>query len=218
LSGRRSESGSVNGCLGSLNFIDDKVVQLLELVPQKLQGVCLIKPQVHTDSRGYFVETYKKNSFEALIKKQVHFVQDNESCSQYGTLRGLHFQTGAMAQSKLVRVVQGAVWDVAVDIRKGSPTYGEHIAVELSGANKHQLFIPPGFAHGFLTISDSAILVYKVDQFYSAKHERGIAFDDLQLGIKWPVAKKDIILSQKDSNQPQLSDLPSYFDFTFTHE
>ena len=173
----------------------------------------LIKPQVHSDDRGYFVETFRQDKLEQALGYKVSFVQDNESKSSKGVLRGLHFQLAPHAQSKLVRVIDGSVLDVAVDLRHGSPTFGQHVAVELSGQNKQQLFIPRGFAHGFVVLSDTATFAYKVDNYYSSECDRGLAFDDKQLNIDWRLANNDIALSEKDKVQPLLSELETSFDY-----
>lgn len=178
---------------------------------QSIPGPVLIKPNPFVDKRGFFLESYRRDLFKEKIGYDVNFVQDNESKSMKGVLRGLHFQLPPDAQSKLVRVIHGIVLDIAVDIRKASPTFGKHIAVELNEFNKHQLFIPKGFAHGFVVLSDTAIFSYKVDSYYSPSSERGIAFDDEQLAIDWMLPKKDIKLSKKDQNYPKLKDLEDCF-------
>ena len=158
------------------------------------------------DSRGYFMETWKQQEFDEHIGK-INFVQDNESKSAYGVLRGLHYQKGDAAQAKLVRVIKGRVIDVAVDIRPGSSTYGQHIMVELSEDNKRQFFIPRGFAHGFLVLSPEAIFTYKVDNVYAPQQEAGIRWDDPDLGIEWPIDRKDVLTSEKDLKQPFFKEL-----------
>lgn len=185
----------------------------MQFIPQSIPEIILIEPKVHGDSRGYFVETFQQQAFEQAIGYQVNFCQDNESKSSKGVLRGLHFQLAPSAQSKLVRVIAGEVLDVAVDIRQGSPTFGEHVAVRLSGENKRQLFIPRGFAHGFLVLSDTATYAYKVDNYYSQEDEAGIAFDDPALGIDWQFPQDSLHLSAKDQNQPLLSELKHGFDY-----
>jgi len=171
-----------------------------------LEGLLIIEPKVFGDSRGYFFETWKKDAFaEAGIT--CDFVQDNESMSSYGVLRGLHWQAAPYTQAKLVRVIQGAVLDVAVDIRKGSPTYGKHIAIELSGENKRQLFIPRGFAHGFAVLSQQTIFAYKCDNLYCPQAERGMRFDDPALGINWRISPEKWNLSAKDQTQPLFSQI-----------
>lgn len=162
-----------------------------------IEGVWILEPQVFGDSRGYFMEVYQQADFERHIGK-VTFIQDNESKSSYGVLRGLHYQRGEYSQAKLVRVMKGRVLDVAVDLRKSSPTFGQHFMVELNEDNKRQLFIPRGFAHGFLVLSDEAVFCYKVDNAYAPEHEHSIRYDDPMLAIKWPIDSADIKLSQKD--------------------
>lgn len=179
----------------------------------RIPGIVLIQPRRHGDARGYFAETYRTDLFAQAIGDSA-FVQDNESLSaRPGTVRGLHFQTDPFAQGKLVRCVQGALLDVAVDIRVGSPTYGEWIAVELSAANGQQLWIPPGFAHGFCTLVPDTMLTYKVTAHYSAEHDKGLAWDDPAIGVQWPACADPETLSGKDRIQPKLADLPAYFHF-----
>lgn len=188
----------------------------MEFVKQSIPDVLLIKPKVHGDHRGYFVETFRQDKFEEAVGYKVNFCQDNESKSTKGVLRGLHFQLPPFAQSKLVRVIEGEVLDVAVDIRQGSPTFGQHVAVRLSGDNKHQLFIPRGFAHGFVVLSESAIFSYKVDNYYSPECDRGLAFNDPALGIDWGLPADQLKLSEKDLKQPlleMLNDECSMFNF-----
>lgn len=170
-----------------------------------IEGVYIIEPRVFSDARGYFVEVWKKEELEEHIGK-VEFIQDNESKSSRGVLRGLHYQKGEWSQAKLVRVVKGRVLDVAVDIRRSSPTFGRHIAVELSEENKLQFFIPRGFAHGFLVLSDEAIFTYKVDNVYAPQAEAGIRWDDPELAIPWPIDPSEVITSEKDLRQPCLKD------------
>lgn len=179
----------------------------MEFVKQSIADVVLIKPKVHGDHRGYFVETFRQDKFEEALGYKVNFCQDNESKSTKGVLRGLHFQLPPFAQSKLVRVIEGEVLDVAVDIRQGSPTFGQHVAVRLTGDNKHQLFIPRGFAHGFVVLSGTATFAYKVDNYYSPQCDRGLAFNDLALGIDWGLPLEQLNLSDKDQHQPGLVDL-----------
>lgn len=169
----------------------------MKFTEQKIKGVWVIEPKVFTDERGYFMESYKKGLFEQHVGK-VEFLQDNESKSTKGVLRGLHYQAGNYSQAKLVRALQGAVLDVVVDIRKSSPTFGQYVAVELSEENKKQLFVPRGFAHGFLVLSETAVFSYKVDNIYSPEHEASIRWDDPKLNINWRVSKDDVILSAKD--------------------
>lgn len=179
-----------------------------------IPGVVIIEPRVFEDARGYFFESYNKKDFDAQLCP-VDFVQDNESRSTYGVVRGLHYQKGRHSQSKLVRVLQGRVLDVAVDIRRGSPTFGKHVAVELSGENKRQLFIPRGFAHGFAVLSPEAVFQYKCDNFYAPGAEGAIAWNDPALGIDWGIPVHDVVLSEKDSRHPLLADCPAedLFDY-----
>jgi dTDP-4-dehydrorhamnose 3,5-epimerase len=177
----------------------------MEFIKQEIPEVVLIKPTIHADDRGYFAETFRQDLFEKSIGSQVNFIQDNESKSSRGVLRGLHYQLPPYTQAKLVRVIEGSVLDVAVDIRKSSPTFGQHIAIELSDKNKHQLFVPQGFAHGFLVLSDTATFAYKVDNYYSPDHERGIVFNDDELKINWQLPNKLIKSSKKDRDLPKLS-------------
>ena len=173
----------------------------MEYIKTDVEGVYIIEPRVFNDSRGYFFESWKQTEFEEHIGK-VHFVQDNESKSCKGVLRGLHYQKGDASQAKLVRVIKGRVLDVAVDIRKSSPTYGKHIMVELNEDNKRQLFIPRGFAHGFLVLSDEAVFTYKVDNPYAPQSEAGIRWDDPDLHIQWPINADEVITSEKDLTHP----------------
>ncbi len=177
----------------------------MEYQKTDIEGVFLVKPRVFGDARGYFVETWKQADFDEHVGK-VTFIQDNESKSSHGVLRGLHYQKGEWSQAKLVRVIKGRVLDVAVDIRKNSPTFGKHIIAELSEENKLQLFIPRGFAHGFLVLSDEAIFTYKVDNVYAPQAEAGIRWNDPALGIEWPVDPTEVLTSEKDLKQPLLKD------------
>ena len=177
----------------------------MKVIKTDIEGVVIIEPDVFGDSRGYFLESYSEKEFNSNVR-QVRFVQDNESRSHYGVLRGLHFQKPPYAQSKLVRVVKGAVLDVAVDIRKGSPTFGKYVAVELSEDNHLQCFIPRGFAHGFAVLSDVAIFQYKCDNFYHPESDAGIQLFDENLGIDWQVPMQQAILSEKDLNHARLRD------------
>ena len=177
----------------------------MEFKKTAIEGVYVIEPRVFNDARGYFFEAWKKEEFEQNIGK-VEFVQDNESKSSYGVLRGLHYQKGDASQAKLVRVIKGKVLDVAVDIRKSSPTFGQHVMVELSDENKRQFFIPRGFAHGFLVLSDEAIFTHKVDNVYAPQADAGIRWNDPDLGIEWPIDPKDVQTSEKDLKQPFLKD------------
>lgn len=187
----------------------------MKFIPQSIPDVWVIEPKVHDDDRGYFVEIFRQDKFEDALGYKVNFIQDNESKSSKGVLRGLHFQLAPHAQSKLVRVIEGAVLDVAVDIRKGSPSFGQHVAVELSDDNKKQLFIPRGFAHGFVVLTDTATFAYKVDNYYSPECDRGLAFDDIDLNIDWKLTKQQLLLSDKDTQQPTLSVLTDCFDYNY---
>lgn len=185
----------------------------MNVLTTPIQGLVIIEPRVFADARGYFFESFSQQQFvEKVCNTQ--FVQDNESRSSFGVLRGLHYQKPPFAQSKLVRVIQGKVLDVAVDIRRGSPTYGQHVAVELSDENKRQFFIPRGFAHGFVVLSDTAIFQYKCDNYYAPQSEGSLAWNDPALGIDWGIDAARIQVSAKDSNQPLLSELQSQFNFT----
>ena len=184
---------------------------------QLISDVVLIEPTVHGDERGYFSETYRQDLLEKELGHRVNFIQDNESKSTRGVLRGLHFQLPPFAQSKLVRVIDGRVLDVAVDIRQGSPSYGQHVAVELSSENKRQVFVPRGFAHGFVVLSEFAVFAYKVDNLYSPEYDRGIAFNDSQLMIDWQLTQAQLTLSEKDKNQPLLADTETGFNFNINY-
>ncbi|MEN8119620.1 MAG: dTDP-4-dehydrorhamnose 3,5-epimerase, partial [Bacteroidota bacterium] len=177
----------------------------MKIIETKIPEVIIIEPIVFGDERGYFFESFSKKEFEENILK-TEFIQDNESKSSYGVLRGLHYQLPPNAQSKLVRVIEGKVLDVAVDIRKGSPTFGKHVAIELSGENKRQLFIPRGFAHGFVVLSEKAVFTYKVDNYYAPESEGSIKFDDKELDIDWIIKHNDIKLSAKDLEIPAFKD------------
>ena len=179
----------------------------MKFTPQSIPDVFLIEPQVHGDERGYFVETFRQDQFEQAIGYKVNLCQDNESKSSKGVLRGLHFQLPPFAQSKLVRVIEGEVLDVAVDIRQNSPSFGQNVAVLLNNTNKHQLFIPRGFAHGFVVLSDNATFAYKVDNYYSPQCDRGVAFNDPNLNIDWRLPVEQLQLSTKDQQQPGLMDI-----------
>jgi len=174
----------------------------MNFIRTDIPDVVIIEPKVHGDERGYFVETFRQDKIEEFLGFKLSFIQDNESKSSYGVLRGLHYQLAPFAQTKLVRVIKGSVLDVAVDIREGSPTFGQHVAVELSESNKRQLFVPRGFAHGFVVLSEEAIFAYKVDNYYSPENDRGMAFDDEGLSIDWGVLKDRLQLSPKDTTQP----------------
>ena len=178
-----------------------------------ITDVVIIEPKVHGDERGYFVETFRADKLEEFLGYKIEFCQDNESKSSKGVLRGLHYQLAPFAQTKLVRVIQGRVLDVAVDIRKGSPTFGEFVSVELSGENKKQLLVPRGFAHGFVVLEDNTTFAYKVDNYYSPECDRGIAFDDESLNIDWILNQAELNLSAKDRVQPKLSESNDLFEY-----
>ena len=180
------------------------------LTKTSIDGLLIIKPEIFQDSRGYFFESWNKDNFGEAVG-QVDFVQDNESRSSYGVVRGLHFQKPPHAQAKLVRVIEGRVLDIAVDLRTGSPTFGQHVAVELTGENHLQFWIPRGFAHGFAVLSETAIFQYKCDNAYCPASEGAIAWNDPALGIDWKIPAADVILSPKDANHPLLADLPPIF-------
>lgn len=184
----------------------------MKVIDTSIEGAYIIEPRIFSDSRGYFFESYSQKEFDEKIGP-IRFVQDNESYSSYGVLRGLHFQKPPFVQSKLVRVISGRVLDVAVDIRKGSPTYGQHVAVELSGENHRQFFIPRGFAHGFVVLSETALFQYKCDNFYAPQSEGAIAWDDPELAIDWRIPADRILLSEKDRSHPLLKDMEPVFDY-----
>ncbi len=177
----------------------------MNYIQTTIDGVWIIEPKVFNDSRGYFMEAFKKDEFETHVGK-VNFVQDNESKSSFGVLRGLHYQKGEFSQAKLVRVIKGRVFDVAVDLRKSSPTFGQYVSVELSEENKRQFFIPRGFAHGFVVLSEEAIFTYKVDNGYAPQAEASIVYNDTQLNIDWPIATSQMLLSDKDTNGKAFAD------------
>ena len=179
--------------------MDEKV----RVTETEIEGVLILEPRVYTDERGYFMESYSRERYEAIFGTT--FVQDNESRSSYGVVRGLHYQRDPHAQAKLVRVILGRVWDVAVDLRPDSPTYGKHVAVELTEDNHRQFFIPRGFAHGFCVLSDVAVFQYKVDNYYHPASEGAVAWDDPTLAIRWPIRPEEMILSEKDLHNPRLS-------------
>lgn len=178
-----------------------------------IPDIVIIEPKIHGDERGYFVETFRQDKLEEFLGYNINFCQDNESKSSYGVLRGLHYQLPPYAQTKIVRVIEGRVLDVAVDIRKGSPTFAKHVAIELSGENKKQLLIPRGFAHGFVVLSESCTFAYKVDNYYSLECDRGIAFDDEELAIDWQILFENLNLSPKDTKQPLLSQASDLFEY-----
>ena len=183
----------------------------MNVIDTEIAGVKIIEPRIFGDARGYFFESFSVRDFVEQTGMQVTFVQDNESKSRYGVVRGLHFQKPPYAQSKLVRVVSGTVLDVAVDIRKGSPTYGRHVAVELSGENHRQLFLPKGMAHGFAVLSDEVVFQYKCDEYYHPESEGAIAWDDPTLAIDWRLPKGDVLLSEKDSHHPKFNEFVTPF-------
>jgi dTDP-4-dehydrorhamnose 3,5-epimerase len=185
----------------------------MNFIKTDIEDVVIIEPQVHGDDRGYFVETFRADKLEEFLGYKINFTQDNESKSSRGVLRGLHYQLHPAAQTKLVRVIKGRVLDVAVDIRKDSPTFGKHVSVELSGENKKQLLVPRGFAHGFVVLEDDTVFAYKVDNYYSPENDRGIAFDDEALGIDWLIPHKELNLSAKDKTQPKLSETSDLFEY-----
>ena len=185
----------------------------MNFIRTAIEDVIIIEPLVHGDKRGYFVETFRADKLEEFLGYKINFCQDNESKSSRGVLRGLHYQLAPAAQTKLVRVIAGRVLDVAVDIRKGSPTFGKHVAVELSAENKRQLLVPRGFAHGFVVLEDDTVFAYKVDNYYSPENDRGILFSDEALGIDWQVATDELLLSAKDKVQPKLADTDDIFEY-----
>ena len=185
----------------------------MQFVRTNIPDVIIIEPKVHGDERGYFVETFRADKLEEFLGFKINFCQDNESKSSRGVLRGLHYQLPPFAQTKLVRVIQGRVLDVAVDIRYNSPTFGQFVAVELSAENKKQLLVPRGFAHGFVVLEDNTVFAYKVDNYYSPECDRGIAFDDESLNIDWILKKEELKLSDKDTKQPKLNETKDLFEF-----
>lgn len=189
---------------------------MINVIKTAIPEVLVLEPKVFGDARGYFMESWSQRDFDAAVRP-VKFVQDNESRSSYGVLRGLHFQKGACAQSKLVRVIEGRVLDVAVDIRRGSPTFGRYVAVELSGENHRQCFVPRGFAHGFVVLSPEAVFQYKCDFPYAPEAEAAIAWNDPSLGIDWGIPEADILLSQRDRSHPFLADAPELFDYNIDY-
>jgi dTDP-4-dehydrorhamnose 3,5-epimerase len=183
----------------------------MNIIKTEIEGLVIVEPRVFGDSRGYFFESFNERDFRAQTGMDVRFVQDNESRSRYGVVRGLHFQLPPYAQSKLVRVVEGTVLDIAVDIRAGSPTYGRHVEVELSADNKRQFFMPKGFAHGFAVLSETAVFQYKCDEYYHPEAEGAIAWDDPTLAIAWRINPDDVLLSEKDRCHPQFKDFVTPF-------
>lgn len=184
----------------------------MEVIKTSIEGVVIIEPRIFRDARGYFFESFSQKEFDEKVRP-IHFVQDNESMSSYGVMRGLHFQRPPYTQSKLVRCVRGRVLDVAVDIRKGSPTYGQHVAVELTEENHRQFFIPRGFAHGFAVLSETAVFQYKCDNFYAPQADGGISIKDESLGIEWQIPMEKAILSEKDLRHIRLEEFDSPFDY-----
>lgn len=184
----------------------------MEIIKSDIEGVVIIEPRIFEDSRGYFFESFSEREFVEKVCN-TRFVQDNESKSSYGVVRGLHFQLPPHAQSKLVRVVEGAVLDIAVDIRRGSPTFGKYVAVELSAENHRQLFIPRGFAHGFAVLSETAVFQYKCDNYYAPQSEGAIAWNDAEIGIDWRIPADKVILSAKDMAHPTLAECNTLFDY-----
>lgn len=185
----------------------------MQLIPTSIPEVVILEPRLFRDERGYFFESFSEQRFAELVAP-THFVQDNESRSSYGVVRGLHFQLPPHAQAKLVRVLRGRVLDVAVDVRIGSPTFGQHVAVELTEDNHRMLFLPHGFAHGFSVLSEEAVFQYKCDNYYAPEAEGAIAWDDPALGIDWRLPAEAIRLSAKDSHHPRLSEAPQLFDYS----
>lgn len=198
----------------SITFVPkiNKVYKSMKYTETEIEGVWLIEPRVFDDARGYFFEAWKQAEFDAHVGGHVEFVQDNESMSARGVLRGLHYQKGEFSQAKLVRVIKGRVLDVAVDLRKDSKTFGKYVMVELSGENKRQFFIPRGFAHGFLVLSYEAIFTYKVDNVYAPEHEASIHWDDPTIGIKWPIDGVEVLTSEKDRTKAKSFEEADYFE------
>ena len=182
----------------------------MEYIKTEIDGVWILNPKVFNDERGYFFESYRKSDFDANIGREVDFVQDNESKSSYGVLRGLHYQKGEFSQAKLVRVIKGKVLDVAVDLRKSSPTFGKYVMVELSEENKKMFFIPRGFAHGFLVLSEKAIFTYKVDNIYAPQSEASIRWNDPDINVQWPIDMKDVLTSAKDNKGLSFKDAEKF--------
>ena len=185
----------------------------MNFIRTNIPDVIIIEPTVHGDHRGYFVETFRADKLEEFLGYKLNFGQDNESKSSKGVLRGLHYQLAPHAQTKLVRVISGRVLDVAVDIRRNSPTFGQHVAVELTADNKKQLLVPRGFAHGFVVLEDDTIFAYKVDNYYSPECDSGIAFNDPALNIDWILKTEELKLSTKDTTQPKLNETNDLFEF-----
>ena len=189
---------------------------MINVIKTDIEGVVIIEPKVFGDERGYFMETWSQRDFDLAVRP-IRFVQDNESMSRYGVLRGLHFQKGKFSQSKLVRVNSGRVLDVAVDIRRGSPTFGKHVVAELTGENHRQIFIPKGFAHGFVVLSDEAVFQYKCDAPYAPEAEGAIMWNDPALAIDWQIPLQDVILSEKDKHHPLLANCEEVFNYNIDY-
>ncbi len=185
----------------------------MNFIRTAIPDVVIVEPTLHGDDRGYFVETFREDRLEEFLGYKINFCQDNESKSSRGVLRGLHYQLAPAAQTKLVRVIQGSVLDVAVDIRKGSPTFGKHVAVELTSENKRQLLVPRGFAHAFVVLEDDTVFAYKVDNYYSPENDRGILFSDEALNINWNIPLDELNLSAKDKVQPKLAETEDIFEY-----
>lgn len=185
----------------------------MKFIRTEIADVVICEPTMHGDNRGYFIETFREDKLNEFLGYQIKFCQDNESKSSKGVLRGLHYQLAPFAQTKLVRVMQGSVLDIAVDIRKNSPTFGKYVAVELSAKNKRQLLVPRGFAHGFVVLEDNTVFAYKVDNYYSPENDRGIAFNDENLSIDWKIDCKELNLSAKDKVQPKLNETQDLFKY-----
>ncbi|MDR7665087.1 dTDP-4-dehydrorhamnose 3,5-epimerase [Methanosarcina sp. Z-7115] len=183
----------------------------MKLIKTKIEDLLILEPKVFTDSRGYFFESYNKKTLEALIGKEYNFIQDNESKSSYGVIRGLHYQLAPYNQAKLVRVLEGKVYDAAVDLRRDSPTFGEWVGVELSAENKRQFLIPKGFAHGYSVLSETAVFTYKCDEYYHPEAEAGIVYSDPSIGIDWKIPEEDAKLSEKDKLLPELKNIKINF-------
>jgi len=184
----------------------------LKFFKQEIPDIVLIKPSIYEDDRGYFIETFRQDLFKNILNLEINFVQDNESKSNKGVLRGLHYQAEPFAQAKLLKVISGSILDVVVDIRKSSKTFGKYLSFELSAENKNQLFVPHGFAHGFVVLSDSATFAYKVDNYYAPEYDRGIAFDDKDLAIDWKFPHELLKLSDKDKKNPILKNAKELFE------
>lgn len=185
----------------------------MNFIRTKIKDIVICEPKVNGDDRGYFVETFREDKLQEFLGYKINFCQDNESKSSRGVLRGLHYQLPPYAQTKLVRVIQGRVLDIAVDIRKGSPTFAKHVSIELSGENKRQLLVPRGFAHGFVVLEDDTVFAYKVDNYYNLECDRGIAFDDKDIAIDWQISDDELNLSAKDKKQPKLRETSDLFQY-----